>query len=129
MTLRSPLGRVRGLGTAKEGAHHWWLQRITAIALVPLTLLFVALLPVFAAVGYQGFITLMRDPLIATVMVLVVVTGLWHMKLGVQVIVEDYVQHEGVKTAFQLVLTLGTAALGAACLVSILMLALSSAPR
>lgn len=124
MALRSPLGRVRGLGTAKEGAHHWWLQRVTAIALVPLTLLFVVMLPVFAAAGYAGFTELMRDPIIATVMTLVVVTGLWHMKLGVQVIIEDYVHHEGIKTACQLVLSLGTAALGAACLVSILMLAL-----
>lgn len=124
MALRSPLGRVRGLGAAKQGGHHWWMQRVTAIALVPLTVAFVVLLPVFAAAGHRGFIELMRDPIIATVMILVVGAGLYHMKLGVQVIVEDYVHHEGAKTALLLMLQLGTVAIAVACLVSILMLAL-----
>ncbi|MGH6719650.1 MAG: succinate dehydrogenase, hydrophobic membrane anchor protein [Alphaproteobacteria bacterium] len=124
MTLRSPLGRVRGLGSAKDGAHHWWLQRVTAVALVPLAVAFVVLLPLFAGTDHAGFVLLMHDPLIATTMALVVIAGLWHMKLGVQVIIEDYVHHEGAKTVLQLGLGLGTAAVGTACLVAILMLAL-----
>ncbi len=100
------------------------MQRVTAVALVPLTILFIGLLAVCAGAGYQGFVALMRHPLVAALMALVVGAGLYHMKLGVQVIVEDYVHHEGAKTALLLLLTLGTVALGTACLVSIVMLAL-----
>jgi succinate dehydrogenase / fumarate reductase membrane anchor subunit len=123
-SLRTPLGRVRGLGSAKDGTHHWWMQRVTAIALIPLRLIFVAMLPMFAAAGYEGFVTMMRDPLVATLMALIVIAGIYHMKLGVQVVIEDYVHHEGVKTAMMLALTLGSFALAAASLVSILQLAL-----
>ncbi|MSP81845.1 MAG: succinate dehydrogenase, hydrophobic membrane anchor protein [Alphaproteobacteria bacterium] len=124
MTLRSPLGRARGLGSAKEGTHHWWMQRVTAVALVPLMILLVGFLPVAAAAGYNGFLQLMQDPITATVLTLAVIAGLYHMKLGLQVVIEDYVHHEGAKTILLVLSALGASTIGAVSLVSIFMLAL-----
>jgi succinate dehydrogenase / fumarate reductase membrane anchor subunit len=124
MALRTPLREARGLGSAKEGTHHWWLQRVTAVALVPLVIGLVLFLPMAAAAGYQGFLELMTDPITAAAFALAIVAGCWHMKLGLQVVIEDYVHHEGAKTALFLLNTLGSAAVGGTSLVSILMLAL-----
>jgi succinate dehydrogenase / fumarate reductase membrane anchor subunit len=118
------LREARGLGSAKDGTHHWWMQRVTAVALVPLVLALVVLLPIAAGAGYDGFLAMMGQPLVATVFALAIVAGAWHMKLGLQVVIEDYVHHEGAKTALLLLNTLGSAAIGGASLVSILMLAL-----
>jgi len=124
--LRSPLGRAIGLGSAKEGVEHWWSQRITAVALVPLSLWFVASLIGHLGADYAVAIAWLRSPIPATAMALIVIAVFTHMALGVQVVIEDYVHHEGVKIASLVALKLACWALGAAALIAVLRIALGA---
>ena len=93
--LRSPLAKVKGLGTSPEASHHYWIQRLTAIGLVPLTLWFcfsVALLP---EASFTAITAWLSSPFNATMMILVVLVSLQHAHLGLQVIIEDYVATHG----------------------------------
>ncbi len=92
--MRSPLSRARGLGSAKEGVEHWWMQRVTAAALIPLTLWFVASLIALTSSDYNTFIAWLRAPFAAVLMVLLLIALFHHMALGLQVVVEDYVHSE-----------------------------------
>ena len=123
MSLKTPLGRVAGLGSAKEGTGHWWAQRLTAVALVPLSFLFVVFVFAFAGADHARTVALMGSPLVAVVMLLFIVAGFYHMKLGMQVVIEDYVQHEGAKTVLLVGLSLGSVALGTAAVFAVLKLA------
>lgn len=109
MTLRSPIGRARGLGSAKSGAGHFWQQRLTAIGLVPLLLWFVISVIGLAGADYATVKGWLGNPFNATLMLLVVLTAVWHAVLGVQVVVEDYVHTESSKWA----LLIGVRLLGA----------------
>ena len=95
--MRSDLGRVRGLGTAKEGVHHWWMQRLTAIALVPLTLWFIISIASLTSASYTETVNWLSIPIVSIFMILLVSATLYHALLGVQVVVEDYIHHEGFK--------------------------------
>ena len=97
MSLRSPLGRVRGLGTAKEGVGHWWSQRLTAIALVPLTVWFVASVAALTGADYQSLRDWVASPITASLLILLIVATFYHAYLGLQVVIEDYVHGEGAK--------------------------------
>ena len=95
--MKTPLGRVRGLGSARSGAHHWWHERLTSVAsLVLLVWLSVSLLrlPDF---HYQTLVAWLAAPLAAVPMLLLVVTVFWHLAAGLRVVVEDYVHEEGGK--------------------------------
>lgn len=96
MSLRTPLSNAKGLGSAKEGAAHWWAQRLTSVALVPLTLWLVFTLATFDDLSYGAAIEWMQSPLVAVGLALLVVVMFYHLQLGIQVIVEDYV-HGGLK--------------------------------
>jgi succinate dehydrogenase / fumarate reductase membrane anchor subunit len=124
--LRSPLGRALGLGSAKEGVEHWWLQRVTAVALLPLSLWFVAALLAHLGADYQTAAAWLRSPLAAVAMILLVIATFVHMALGVQVVIEDYVHHESAKVASLLLLRLACWALGAAALFAVLRVAFGS---
>ena len=96
-SLRSPLGRVRGLGSAKDGTTHWWAQRVTAVALVPLTLWFVAVTVAMVGKAPGDVAAWVADPLHATLLIALLVALFHHAQLGLQVVIEDYVHAEGAK--------------------------------
>lgn len=99
MSLRSPLGKVKGLGAAGEGVGHWWAQRLTALALIPLTVWFVASVAAMAGADYATMRDWIGSPVVAGLMVLLIVATFYHAFLGLQVVIEDYVHTEGVKVA------------------------------
>lgn len=98
--LRTPLSRARGLGSAKEGVHHWWAQRITAIALIPLVVWFAVSLVMLSGADYQVVRAWIGSPLVMVLLILTIGIGLHHGQLGVQVVIEDYVHSDGWKLAF-----------------------------
>ncbi len=123
MSMRSPLGRVRGLGSAKEGTGHWWAQRVTAIALIPLTLWFAAGLLSVIGAEHGAAIAWIGSPVTAVLLVLLLATGFYHAQLGLQVVLEDYVHHEGAKIAALLCVKFACLLLGAAAVFGVLKIA------
>ena len=93
----SAIGRVRGLGSAKAGAHHWWLERMTSVATLLLFVWFLVSLLRLPRLNHEGVTLWLQSPLNAVPMLLLIVTTFWHLKLGMQVIIEDYVHEEGTK--------------------------------
>ena len=98
-SLRTDLARVRHLGSAKEGVRHWWVQRLTAVALVPLGIWFVVSAVGLAGLPLDQFTVWLKTGANFLLMALFVVALFWHMQLGLQVVVEDYVHAETTKTA------------------------------
>ena len=94
MSLQSPLARVRGLGSARQGSHHWWMQRVTSIVLVPLCLWFVISILQLSNMSYTEVRVWMSDPMSTTLMIMMLVAIYYHAYLGVQVVIEDYVDTE-----------------------------------
>jgi succinate dehydrogenase / fumarate reductase membrane anchor subunit len=92
--IRTPLARVRGFGSAKSGTGHFWHQRLTAIANVPLTVAFVIILVSLLGRSHAAVVQILGSPLVAILMLLFVGSITYHMKLGMQVIIEDYIQDE-----------------------------------
>lgn len=123
-TLRSPLGRARGLGSARSGSRHWWMERLTSIALIPLTIWFI-----FAVIGLGGATRAdvaiwLSSPWTTAMMLALVVATFHHLQLGMQVVIEDYVHHEQAKMTLVLAVKGLSFLLAAACIVSILRLGL-----
>jgi succinate dehydrogenase / fumarate reductase, membrane anchor subunit len=128
MSLRSPLGRVLGAGAAHEGVRHWWQQRLTSIALVPLSVWFAVSLLTLPSLGHATLIAWMSEPTTALLLILLVLVAAWHSQLGVRVVVEDYVHGAGART-LALVLSLFThVLLAAAALLAVLKVACGGAP-
>jgi succinate dehydrogenase / fumarate reductase membrane anchor subunit len=101
-SIASPLNRARGLGSAKSGTHHWWLQRVTAIALVPLSVWFLVGLITTASDGREAAAAWISTPYVSLLMVALLLALFLHLKLGLQVIIEDYVHRESNKIALLL---------------------------
>ena len=125
MSIRTPLARVRGLGAAKDGTHHWWLQRATSVALVPLMLWFVISLLSVSHADYQTFRHWLGNPYRAGLMVALLAVMFYHASLGMQVIYEDYVRPEGAKFLALLITQLVLFLLGAISIVAVLKIALA----
>ncbi len=121
--MRSQLGRARGLGAAKSGLHHWWTQRVTAMALLPLSLYFVLSVLMLAGADRAQMAAYISEPW-NTVLFLCLIAALFsHLSLGLQVVVEDYVRSDAKRMLTLLVLKGGIAVLALACAVSVLKLA------
>ena len=123
MDLRTPLGKVKGLGSAKSGTHHWWLQRVTALALIPLVIWFV-LMVIKASISADRFVDMLSSPVNSVALILFICVALYHGVLGFRIIVEDYVHCEKVKILSLIAVKLGLFALSVASVFSILKLAL-----
>jgi len=126
MQMRSPIASVRGLGAAREGVGHWKLQRLTALANVPLVLWFVFSAMALSGSGYEAVRAWLSSPVTASLMVLLIISLFTHARVGVQVVIEDYVHHEGAKIASLAALTLAVWALGVACTVAVLKVSIGS---
>lgn len=118
-SFRSPLGRVRGLGTARSGVRHWWQQKVTAIANLFLVLWFLVSVAMLAGADHAAIIWWLSDPLTATLLVALVLSTFWHLRLGLQTIVEDYVHDEAMKLGALVLITLGCAGLAVFAIISL----------
>ena len=124
MEFRTSAKTVRGLGSAREGAAHWWAQRMTALALVPLCLWFVVSVCRLAGADYGDFTEWLSSPFNAVAMLLLIVAGFHHAALGAQVVLGDYIGHEGWRTATVVAVKGVCWALVAACAFATLKIAL-----
>lgn len=124
--LRSPLGRAIGLGSAKEGVEHWWAQRVSAVALLVLGLWFVASLAALAGADRATVVAWLHGPLAAILTILTLAALFYHSALGLQVVIEDYVNPEGVKLAAVTLVRLLCLALAVAGMFAVLRIAFGS---
>jgi succinate dehydrogenase / fumarate reductase, membrane anchor subunit len=122
--MRSQLGRVRGLGAAKSGVHHWWAERVTSVALVPLTLWFIAAVIRLLGAPHQAMLDWMASPVTIVLMLCLVLATFYHMRLGLQVVIDDYVHVESTRVVLLLLLRGLTAVLALLAIVSVLKLGL-----
>jgi succinate dehydrogenase / fumarate reductase membrane anchor subunit len=97
MRQGSAIGRVRGLGSAKSGAHHWWLERLTSVSTLLLFIWFLVSLLRLPSLSHGVVTDWLASPIAAVPMLLLIVSTFWHLKLGLQVIIEDYAHEEGLK--------------------------------
>jgi succinate dehydrogenase / fumarate reductase, membrane anchor subunit len=97
MDYRTPLAKVRGLGSAKTGTSHWWMQRVTAVALIPLSFWLIIFLNLSLNAPYQEMVEWLASPLNTLGMVAWVLAVFYHAALGLQVVIEDYIAAEGIK--------------------------------
>lgn len=97
MQYRTPLSRVRGLGSAQSGTHHWWMQRVSAVALIPLSFFAINLLDLMLHATYQQTVGWLVSPLNGTLIIAWLICVFYHAAIGLQVVIEDYVAHDGAK--------------------------------
>ena len=123
--LQSKLGRVRGLGSTREGVHHWWAQRMSAVALLPLSLWFVFSIISLTGSDYNSFITWAGEFGNSVFLVLLVVTMFHHAQLGLQVVIEDYVHSEVWKVGLLLFVKYGAVVFGFSAIFAIFKISIS----
>ena len=124
--MRTPLARVRGLGSARSGTEHFWHQRLTAIANIPLVIFFIGFVIAHLGADAAQVTASLRNPFIAIALALAFISVLWHMRLGMQVIIEDYVHAPGAHLAALIANNFFTVILGVAALYAIAAMSLGS---
>ena len=122
MTMRTPLGRVRGLGSAKSGTEHFWQQRLTGVASVPLTIAGVFLVISLTGRSYISVKQILASPLVSVLLLLFILSNVVHMKIGMEVIIEDYVHDEKQKLTLLMLNSFFSIAIGLACAYAVLKL-------
>ena len=127
MSMRSPLGRARGLGSAKSGTQHWWAQRLTALALVPLTIWFVIAMVAATGGDHASALAFIGNPVTAVLLILLIVATFHHAQLGLQVVIEDYVHTKPVEIALLLIVKGGAIVLALAAIFAVLLIAFGGA--
>ena len=123
MAYRTPIAKVRGLGAARSGLQHWKMQRLTALANVLLVLWFMFSAIALSGSGYGQVRAWLGSPVTASLVVLLIISTFYHARLGLQVVVEDYVHHEGARIASLVAIALIVLALAVACIVAVLTVA------
>lgn len=125
VSIRTPRARVRGLGASGHGADHWWFQRVTAAANAPLMIAFVIIVAMMAGRPYPEAVALMGHPLVAIILILAVLSVTLHMRVGMQVVIEDYVHDKALRFAALFANTFYAVIVAVACLYAILRVGLS----
>ena len=123
-SMRTPLAKARGLGSAKSGLHHWWHQRLTALALVPLMVVALIMVASIGTLDYDGAMAMMANPFVAALLLLLVLVGFYHAALGLQVVFEDYVAQEGRRMVLIILVKMALFALATLTILSILKVSL-----
>lgn len=126
MSLRTPLGRVLGFGSAKEGTGHWWSQRLTAMGMLLLGAWFLISLLRLPAMDHASIVAWLSNPWSAGLMLLLAATLTWHSSLGVQVVIEDYVHGPFLKVASLVIAKFAHVAIGVAAAMAVLKIAFGS---
>jgi succinate dehydrogenase / fumarate reductase, membrane anchor subunit len=116
MDMRTPLGKVRGLGSARSGTEHFWRVRTTALALVPLLLFYVVFLIMYAGRPYEEVLAALANPFVSVITALTIVASIIHMKLGMEEIIQDYIHSEGLKLSLLVLNTFFSLFVGGFCL-------------
>ncbi len=124
--IRTPLARVRGLGSAKEGTDHFWRQRVTAVANIILVVFAVFLMLRLVGANYETARDILSSPMVTIALGMLILSGVIHMRLGMQTVIEDYIHAEGLKIVLLMLNTFFAIAVGATCILAVLKLAFGS---
>ena len=124
VSMRTPLARVKGLGASGHGVEHWWLHRMTAVSNVPLIIAFVIVVAALAGSSYEGAVAIVSHPLVAIILLLAVISVTNHMRLGMQIVIEDYVHAKELKIAAIIANNFYAVIIAVACLYAILKVSL-----
>jgi succinate dehydrogenase / fumarate reductase, membrane anchor subunit len=126
MSLRDPLARARGLGSAKSGFGHWWAQRLSAVVLALLTPFVVFAMAKYGIADYDALLALLANPICSAVLVLYVLALFWHARLGLQVVVEDYIHQPALEIALQVIIKIVFSFAAIAAVIAIARIALGA---
>jgi succinate dehydrogenase / fumarate reductase membrane anchor subunit len=124
MSIRTPLGRARGMGSAKTGTGHWWAQRVTALALIPLVIWFVISMIIVTGADHEAALAFIGSPINAVLLTLLIIAVFHHGQLGLQVVIEDYIETKGLEVALILAVKGAAIFLGVASVYAVIAIAL-----